>query len=79
MSTAVWVTLYVIQAVWWLWIALWGGARVLDGWVAALMLDPLAWRWDADVIRLFAWLSLTATTFWFLLGLVEPAARGLYP
>jgi hypothetical protein len=79
MSTAVWVTLYVIQAVWWLWIARWGGARVLEGWRATLLVDPLAWRWDADMIKVFAWLSLLATTFWFLLGLVEPTARGLYP
>ncbi len=79
MSTAVWVILYAIQAVWWLWVARWGGARVLEGWVAALMLEPLAWRWDADMIKVFAWLSLLATTLWFLLGLVEPIARGLYP
>jgi len=79
LSTAAWIALYVGQALWWLWLARWGGARSVQGWRAAWLLDPVAWRWDAEVIKLFAWLSLVGSTFWFILGLVEPAARLFYP
>lgn len=79
MSTGAWVALYIVQALWWLWLARWGGARSIQGSLAAWLLDPVAWRWDADLIKVFAWLSLAASTLWFVLGLVEPAARLFYP
>jgi len=79
MSTATWVVLYLLQALWWLWLARWGGARRVEGWLATLLLHPVAWKWDAELIRLFAWISLAATTAWFVLGLVEPAARAVAP
>jgi len=74
-STAAWVGVYVVQALWWLWLARWGGARCVEGGPAAWLLHPVAWRWDAEVIQLFAWLSLVGSTLWFVLGLFEPAAR----
>lgn len=76
MSTPWWVALYVAQALFWLWIARWGGARSLHGWRAAFLLHWVAWRWDEEVIRLFGWLALGGTTLWFVIGLFEPAARG---
>jgi hypothetical protein len=79
MSTATWVALYIVQALWWLWLARWGGARSIKGWPAGFMLHPVAWKWDAELIRVFAWLSLAASTVWFVLGLFEPAARPFYP
>lgn len=75
MSVTAWVVIYIAQALWWLWLARWGGARTVEGWRAAWLLHPLAWRWNADGIKLFAWASLVASTFWFVLGLFEPAAR----
>jgi hypothetical protein len=75
MSTAAWIALYVVQVVWWLWLARWGGARVVQGWPASWLLSWVAWRWDAEVIVVFAWASLVASTCWFVLGLVEPAVR----
>lgn len=79
MSTVAWVVGYVVQAAWWLWLARWGGARAVVGWRAALLLDTSAWRWNAETIALFAWLSLAASTLWFVLGLLEPAVRPFGP
>jgi hypothetical protein len=75
MSVLVWIALYAVQALWWLWLARWGGAESVQGWPATALLHPVAWRWTADGIRLFAWLSLLVSTAWFVLGLFEPAAR----
>lgn len=75
MSLLVWVGLYVLQALWWLWLACGGGARVVQGAWAAIVVHQLAWRWTPDGIRLFAWLSLVVSTAWFVLGVFEPAAR----
>jgi hypothetical protein len=79
MSTPAWVAVYVVQALWWIWLARWGGARAVKGWRAAWLLDPVASRWDADVIMVFAWLSLASSTCWFVLGLFEPGARLFHP
>jgi hypothetical protein len=46
---------------------------------AALLLDPLAWKWDAECIRLSVWLSLAGTTVWLVLRLFEPRARLFAP
>lgn len=78
MSLPWWIGLYAVQALWWLWLARWGGDRTVQGLPAALLLHQVAWRWSAEGIRLFAWLSLLASTAWFVLGLIEPAAR-LWP
>jgi hypothetical protein len=77
MSTLAWIGLYGAQALFWLWLARWGGARSVQGWPAAWLLHPVAWRWDAEVIQLFAWLSLAGTTLWFVLGLFDPTLRFL--
>lgn len=76
MPTSLWVAFYVGQAIFWIWIARWGGASWVRGWRAAFLVDWLAWRWDEDVIRLFAWFSLVGTTLWFALGLFDPSVRG---
>jgi hypothetical protein len=51
----------------------------VEGWRAAWLLGPVASRWDADVIKVFAWLSLASSTCWFVLGLFEPGARLFHP
>jgi hypothetical protein len=75
MAVAMWVAVYVAQALFWLWLARWGGARSVQGWRAAWLLHPVAWRWDAKLIRVFAWLSFAASTVWFVVGLIDPGAR----
>lgn len=75
MHVALWSLLYVGQAAFWLWLIRCGGADAIEGSWAAWLLHPVAWRWGADGIRLFARLSLVASTGWFVLGLFEPAAR----
>src|SRR5690242_20218413 len=75
MSTPWWVGLYVAQALFWVWLARWGGASWLRGWPAAFFVHPVAWRWDEEVIQLFAWLSLAGTTLWFVLGLFDRSLR----
>ena len=75
MSTEAWVAVYVVQVLWWLWLARWGGASAVQGWRAAWLLEFVAWRCDAEVIKLYAWLALAASTFWFVLGLFDPAVR----
>ena len=79
MSTPAWIALYAIEALWWLWVARWGGARVIEGGLASWLLHPVAWRWDAEIIAVFAWMSLFASTGWFLWGLVNPEVRLLAP
>ena len=75
MSTSWWIAAYVVQALFWLWIARWGGARWVHGWRAAFLVHWVAWRWDEEVIQLFAWLSLVGTTLWFALGMFDPSLR----
>jgi hypothetical protein len=78
MSTPAWIACFIVQAIWWLWLARWGGARAVEGWSAAWLLHPVAWRWNADAIRVFAWLSLLASTLWFVFGLFVPASRSFF-
>jgi hypothetical protein len=75
MSLPAWIAVYVVQALWWLWLARGGGASSVQGWPAAWLLHPVAWRWPSDVIKLFAWLSLAVSTLWFVVGLWDPRAR----
>jgi hypothetical protein len=75
MHVGFWILLYVSQAAFWLWLIRFRGANAIEGSWAALLLHPVAGRWSADGIRLFAWLSLITSTAWFVLGLIEPAAR----
>jgi hypothetical protein len=75
MHVGLWTLLYVVQAAFWLWLIRFRGANAVEGSWAAWLLHPVAWRWNADLIRFYAWLSLITSTGWFVLGLLEPAAR----
>jgi hypothetical protein len=46
---------------------------------ASWLLHPVAWRWNAEVIKVFAWLSLAGSTLCFVLGLFVPTARPFHP
>jgi len=64
------------QLLFWLWIARWGGARRLEGTFASgFLVHLLAPRWTSEGLQLFAWLSIAASTFWFILGIFVPWAR----
>lgn len=76
MSTRLWIALYLAQALFWLWIARWGGAVRLAGTLASgLLVDLRAPYWSREGLELFAWLSLLTSTIWFVLGLFDPGLR----
>lgn len=51
MATSWWVAGYALQALFWLWLARWGGAAWVHGWRAAVFVHWLAWRWDEALPR----------------------------
>jgi hypothetical protein len=71
LSLEAWTALYVLHTGLWLCVA----KGVVPGWVA----HPLAARWSAEGVRLFAWLWLIAGTAWFIAGIFEPAVRLAWP
>lgn len=76
MSTWLWVALYLAQALFWLWIARWGGSSRLAGTLASGLLVHLrAPSWSREGLELFAWLSLLASSIWFAMGLLDPGLR----
>lgn len=57
----------------WLWIALWGGAELLDGtWVMNLLVLWGASDWNSESTKLVAWFFVLSSTFWFVWGLIDP-------
>lgn len=72
MTTAFWIAAYALQALFWLWLARWRGAAWIRSWRPAFLPRWLAWPWDEEVIRVFAWLSLAATTLWIAVGVFDP-------
>jgi hypothetical protein len=78
MASWAWIALYVVQALFWLWIARWGGSHRLAGTLTSgLLLHVLAPRWSREGLELFAWLSLIGSSIWFVLGLLDPGLRFL--
>ena len=76
MSLTAWIILYLGQLVFWVWVIRWGGAERLEGTFASgFLINYFATRWNADGIRLFAWLTLAAGTIWFVIGLFNPLVR----
>jgi hypothetical protein len=75
MGIGLWTLLYLVQAAFWVWIIRFRGANAVEGARATWLIHPVAWRWNAETIRFFAWLSLITSTGWFVFGLFVPAAR----
>jgi hypothetical protein len=76
MSDLTWVGSYLVNILFWLWLIRWGGAERLEGtFTSGLLLSTFAPQWSADGIRLFAWLSLIASTVVFVIGLFQPEVR----
>jgi hypothetical protein len=76
MRTAAWVALHAANALFWLWVACWGGAERLEGTFASgWLVSVFAPNWSAEGLKLFAWIMLVAGGIWFIVGLVEPGVR----
>lgn len=76
MSSWLWIAMYLAEMGILLWIARWGGASWLQGtFTSGFLVHWLAPRWSGDGLKLFAWLSMAAATFWFIVGIFEPRAR----
>lgn len=50
-------------------------ANWLEGSFFAAFVSIFAVRWNAEGIKLFCWISLIATTIWFVAGLAVPGLR----
>ncbi len=72
MSLAKWVAIYVVQAVFWVWLAREAGR---DRPRAPSRLSESLWRYDANVTRSFAWQALVFTTIGFLILLAYAATH----
>ncbi|NNF98655.1 MAG: hypothetical protein HKM93_04700 [Desulfobacteraceae bacterium] len=75
MSLSAWTILNIINALFWLWILRWGGARWLEGFKSALLIHWLTINWNAEQIRLYALLILVISIIWFVVGIFIPELR----
>ena len=75
MGTPEWIIGFVVETLFLLWM-LGGGARLLEGTFASgCLISWLTPTWDAEQIRLYAFVALMASAVWFVLGLIEPGLR----
>lgn len=66
----------MLDLLFWLWVIRWGGAERLEGtFTSGLLVNYFAVNWSAEGIKLFAWLTLIATTIWFFAGVFYPEIR----
>jgi hypothetical protein len=72
-TTTIWVTLHLANLGLQGWIIWGGGAHHLS---ETSWLHP---TWGAEKAKLLAWLALLGGSFWLVLGLIDPAARRLWP
>ena len=76
MSLLSWIAVYIVEMAFWLWIVAWGGAEFLDGtWVLSLAVHWGASDWDPETTKLVGWFFILSTTFWFIIGLIDPNMR----
>lgn len=76
MSLTSWIIIYFVELLFWLWILRWGGATWLEGTFASgFLISIFAPRWSAEGIKLFALLTLIASTIWFIIGIIMPGVR----
>ena len=78
MGTLVWILVCSLHGLFWTWVVFLGGADRLEGTLASgCLISIFAPRWSAEGIRLFGLLMLVGTAIWFIIGLIDPAARPL--
>lgn len=76
MSTMAWVVLHIVNILFWLWVAICGGAERLEGtFSSGCLISVFAPGWSADGLRLFAWLALLGGAVWLVVGLIVPSDR----
>lgn len=76
MPIIAWITLFIIELVFWLWVIKWGGAERLEGsFASGFLISIFAPNWSAEGIKLFAWLTLIVSSIWFVIGLFYPDVR----
>lgn len=81
MSLSNWITIYIADLVFWLWIAKFGGAEMLGDTPFSgifTFLITLKWReLSAEGIKFLLSVVLIAHTFFFILGITVPAFRSM--
>jgi hypothetical protein len=75
MALIAWIVIYILSALFWLWILKWGGAKWLEGWRAFFIVDWFTGWWTAEQLRLYALCVLVLETIWFFVGLANPELR----
>jgi len=71
-----WIPGYCGNLIFWLWIARWGGAELLEGkFSAGLLIHVCAITWSAEGIKLFAYGCIAVSTIYFILGVFIPDFR----
>ena len=75
MEDPVWVGMFVVDILFWLWIAKWGGAESLSGGTLGCLLLGWLSLLEEEHLKAIAWLMIACSTAWFIVGLIDPAAR----
>ena len=76
MSIGWWIIIYLSNLVFWLWVALWGGAeRLDDSFIVYFIITHVRRRWEAESLKLLAWVSIIGSSIWFVMGLFLPEVR----
>ena len=70
-----WIFLYILSLLFWLWIALWGGAERLENTLEGFLLIDMASFLETDTIKIFAWFVIFVSTILFLIGIFNPEFR----
>jgi len=74
----IWIIEYAVFALFWLWIARWGGAEWVEGRIiSGFLVNTLAVNWSADQIKVFAYGLLCLGTILFIFGIFSPDFRDL--
>lgn len=75
MSVVVWIVLFAAATAVCAWIALGNGTETFSGLLTALLLGADVANWSESGIRLVIGATWVLLAIWFVLGLLEPAAR----
>lgn len=75
MPLLLWILTYIVEMLFWIWIAFRGGAERLDGTWLANIVHLGASDWSPESMKLVAWFFMLTTTFWFIWGMVDPGMR----
>ncbi len=76
MNLALWILIYLINALIWKWIISWGGADTVQRWWGFLFTGWLgAYELNTEQIRAFAILCWLFFSVWFVMGIFVPEVR----